>query len=48
MYDDISFFAGGPIMVYQVGLLKGILQPYRSRYQLQNAEAVTKFGSRPR
>ncbi|MBR8644142.1 hypothetical protein KEH51_04060 [[Brevibacterium] frigoritolerans] len=31
-------------MVYQVGLLKGILQPYRSRYQLQNAEAVTKLG----
>lgn len=31
-------------MVYQVGLLKGILEPYRSRYQLQNAEAVTKLG----
>ena len=28
-------------MVYQVRLLKGILEPYRSRYQLQNAEAVT-------
>jgi hypothetical protein len=31
-------------MVYQVRLLKGILEPYRSRYQLQNAEAVTKLG----
>ncbi len=31
-------------MVYQVRLLKGILEPHRSRYQLQNAEAVTKLG----
>ncbi|MBO1000496.1 hypothetical protein IOC57_22485 [Bacillus sp. SD075] len=31
-------------MVYQVRLLKGILEPYRSRYLLQNAEAVTKLG----
>ncbi|MDM5356739.1 hypothetical protein [Peribacillus sp. ACCC06369] len=31
-------------MVYQVRLLKGILEPNRSRYQLQNAEAVTRLG----
>ncbi|MGG3495437.1 hypothetical protein ABES08_06380 [Peribacillus simplex] len=31
-------------MVYQVRLLKGILEPHRSRYQLQNAEAVTRLG----
>ncbi|MEK4534047.1 hypothetical protein NST21_01415 [Peribacillus sp. FSL K6-1552] len=31
-------------MVYQVRLLKGILEPRRSRYQLQNAEAVTRLG----
>ncbi|WP_057915621.1 hypothetical protein [Peribacillus muralis] len=33
-------------MVYQVRLLKGIFEPYRCRYQLQNAEAVTRFGSK--
>lgn len=31
-------------MVYQVRLLKGIFEPQRSRYQLQNAEAVTRLG----
>ncbi|MDW7617034.1 hypothetical protein SC499_20620 [Peribacillus simplex] len=31
-------------MVYQVRLLKGILEPHRSRYQLQNVEAVTRLG----
>jgi hypothetical protein len=31
-------------MVYQVRLLKGIFEPQRSRYQLQNAEAVSRFG----
>lgn len=31
-------------MVYQVRLLKGIFEPQRSRYQLQNAEAVTRIG----
>lgn len=33
-------------MVYQVRLLKGIFEPDRSRYQLQNAEAVTRLGSK--
>ncbi|MFJ7756418.1 hypothetical protein ACQKGI_23925 [Peribacillus muralis] len=33
-------------MVYQVRLLKGIFEPYRSRYQLQNAEGVTRLGSK--
>ncbi|WP_285769488.1 hypothetical protein [Peribacillus sp. SI8-4] len=33
-------------MIYQVRLLKGIFEPYRSRYQLQNAEAVTRLGSK--
>lgn len=31
-------------MIYQVRLLKGIFEPQRSRYQLQNAEAVTRIG----
>ncbi|MGE7604876.1 hypothetical protein ACQKL5_20780 [Peribacillus sp. NPDC097675] len=31
-------------MIYQVRLLKGIFEPKRSRYQLQNAEAVTRIG----
>ncbi|MFJ7832494.1 hypothetical protein ACIQXU_20095 [Peribacillus sp. NPDC097284] len=30
-------------MIYQVRLLKGIFEPQRSRYQLQNAEAVTRL-----
>ncbi|WP_028390586.1 hypothetical protein [Bacillus cihuensis] len=33
-------------MTYQVQLLKGLLQPRTNRYQLEQAEGITRFGSR--